>query len=835
VPPLISRIAQRLSARERICHNICRRKKRRVLLAALLEFLNQRHLTSMAFNPPRAVHFSTQSLTDDAFARAATSLSPRRGLRQLPFADLSTAGVLACALTAGLLASTPGTARAETKPAASKAATAKSRPAKPPLATAKAKASPQACVAKTSGVVSIVSRPRVSPIGALQSISASSRWTGAENSNTKAATPVGDDVEETNTTISALPAAPVSRSPIQLAAAPQTKTQTETTVEKIAVTQNPAENVEKAVPAPSSHYPASNSPENSVSPAVGSPQMLSLAVSTVIPKETVSNETIAPVAETQSGEPLMGTVDFSAGVLQAGSTPVVEAAPADGAQAGAVSSPSRLYAPSISYEGGTIVAQGTPENPVRLESPGARIIAQSVRLDTVGKTVSAQGTVRVERQLKVQRYTAFGEKQRSKKGDSEIVTETLQGENFEYNYETKQGQLGATKMRLANFNISAESLIINGQKYVAHNVVVRPGGLSDEEIKIYGTPPFNLRLRDFTVDLSKPAATGAEVSDTGKNDSASVNFGGRAYGKGGWLYFKNTRILPVPSAFLNRSLGKREESTYQITPRISTNSSDGILLTTKLYFPIARENPDRLSLAADVGISTKIGFRGGVELESSNRLGNFSLGARINDIVETQLTNRIELDRLPELRYSTPKLALFDLPGGRSAGLKFGFVAGDYRERFTDGSRETRSSRLQGQMLFTTRLARRDGPYLDLFARASQYSVQPENLRTAGFEVGYMGPLTRRLSGRFSYSATSVSGSTPFRFDQIEIRRELRATFDILLTPRYIIPIDLRYDVDRHELRDKRFGILRNYKTFAYGVTYQSSRREIQLEIRQGF
>jgi hypothetical protein len=364
---------------------------------------------------------------------------------------------------------------------------------------------------------------------------------------------------------------------------------------------------------------------------------------------------------------------------------------------------------------------------------------------------------------------------------------------------------------------------------------VRPGGLSDEELKIYGTPPFNLRAREFTVDLSKPAATGAQVSDTGKEDNASVNFGGRAYAKGGALYFKNTRILPVPSAFLNRSFGKREEKTYQITPRISTNSADGILVTTKLYFPIARKNPELLSLAADIGLSTKIGFRGGVQLESSNRLGEFGLSARINDIVDNQLTNRIELDRLPELRYSPPSLALLTLPGGRRAGLRFGFLAGDYRERFTDGSRETHSSRLQAQVRFTTRLARRDGPYLDLFARASQYSAQPENLRTAGFEVGYIGSVTDRVTGQFSYSATSVSGSTPFRFDEIEIRKELRATFDILLTPRYIIPIDLRYDVDRRELRDKTIGILRNYKTFAYGVTYQSARKEIKLQIRQGF
>ena len=45
-------------------------------------------------------------------------------------------------------------------------------------------------------------------------------------------------------------------------------------------------------------------------------------------------------------------------------------------------------------------------------------------------------------------------------------------------------------------------------------------------------------------------------------------------------------------------------------------------------------------------------------------------------------------------------------------------------------------------MRFTTRLSRDTGPYHDLFARAAKYSNHFENLRTAGFEIGYTGPLT---------------------------------------------------------------------------------------------
>ena len=39
----------------------------------------------------------------------------------------------------------------------------------------------------------------------------------------------------------------------------------------------------------------------------------------------------------------------------------------------------------------------------------------------------------------------------------------------------------------------------------------------------------------------------------------------------------------------------------------------------------------------------------------------------------------------------------------------------------------------------------------------------------------------------------------------------------------------------RSRFRDQTFGVLRSYKTFAYGVTYQTARRDLRLEIRRGF
>ncbi|HVF10633.1 MAG TPA: hypothetical protein VNA16_07515, partial [Abditibacteriaceae bacterium] len=339
------------------------------------------------------------------------------------------------------------------------------------------------------------------------------------------------------------------------------------------------------------------------------------------------------------------------------------------------------------------------------------------------------------------------------------------------------------------------------------------------EDKIYGRPPFNLRAKTVTLDAGQQSGNSRVVVS------------------GAGLYYKNTRLLPVPSYVLRvgGGGGRRENQAFQLTPRVSFNSVDRMLVTTRLRLPLSGDS-ERLALNADIGASARIGFRGGLLLEARTGLGIFSLQGRRSDIVTTQLTNRIELDRIPELEYSSPAVPLFGLPGGHRAGLSFAASYGRFTERRIGSDSNTiRSTRQQAIIAFTTRLAPADGPYLYAFARASRYPTLDMRYRTVGLEVGYEGSLTRYIRGQFSYRTTSISGETPFRFDEVEIAREIRTTFDLQFTPRWLIPIDLRYDLDRDTLRDKQFGLLRSYKTFAYGVTYQTARHELRLELRRGF
>ena len=473
-----------------------------------------------------------------------------------------------------------------------------------------------------------------------------------------------------------------------------------------------------------------------------------------------------------------------------------------------------LEAASVSYSGTTIMATGTPETPVRFTSAAGLIVAQQVQLDTDTQQLQASGQVQFERERQVRRKELRPRRLPSNSA-TETFRETAFGNDLNYNFQTGEGTLDGAKLRLSALTITAQSLIINGQDYRARNVILRPGGLSDEELKIYGTPPFSLHAREVT------------AAPVEKNGAVRQ----RVTLRGGGLYFGKTRLLPVPNYSFFPGGGPSNNS--RITPGISLNSADRLLVTTSFNFPINRLNPDRLNASADVGYSARVGFRGGLGLNSATPAGNFALDLRKSDVISSQLTNRIELDRKPEFTYRSPAFLQFNL-GKQRAGFAFDGGAGDFTERLIGRDTRVSDTRARARLILTTRLQPGPGAFARLFSAYSSYG-KGGTYRNNGVEVGYDGQLLNRLRGQISVRLTDVKGNTPFRFDRVEIRRELRATVDYQLAPRYIIPIDLRYDLQQSRFRDQTFGVLRSYKTFAYGLAYQTSRHDLRLEIRQGF
>ena len=492
--------------------------------------------------------------------------------------------------------------------------------------------------------------------------------------------------------------------------------------------------------------------------------------------------------------------------------------------------PGHLEAGKVRYAGDTISLTAAPGSLVRLQSGPVLITAERIVVNIADKNLTASGRVVVQRtrlaartilEPRALRNRVRGNRRGARPSAIGPTTETLSGSDLRFDYVTNRGELDAAHLRLEGFDLTSARVSINGRRYQAFNVVLRPGGLSEEELKIYGTPPFNLRAKRITF-LTDPV-----------RDRSSATASGAS------LYFKNTKILPIPS-FIIRAAGnrgpRRSPTAYTLSPRVAYNSADGLLASLRLRFPLT-SNLNRAALFADVGLSQRIGFRGGFSVESySNRLGDIALSARVSDIVTTQLTNRIELNRLPEIEYQSPILPLVRWGNGRGVGVSTVLNAGRYRERTIGSSAPVvTSSRVQNSFGLTTRINDSDGPYLDVFRTSSHYGETSQRYVNTGLEVGYAGQLVPRVRGLFSFRSIALRGDTPFRFDEVEIPREVRSTFDVELSKRYLLPIDLRYDLDRKEFRDKSIGLLRSYKAFAYGMSYQAARRELKFEFRSGF
>ena len=463
------------------------------------------------------------------------------------------------------------------------------------------------------------------------------------------------------------------------------------------------------------------------------------------------------------------------------------------------------------------MAQGDAQTPVVFRSGLGRLQALEVRLDTNEKTVRATGDVQLERESVVSRRE-LRSPQLPTLSRRERVTETVFGQNLNFNFKTQTGSLDNGVLQTAQVDFRAERLEINGQRYIARQAVIRPGGLSPEELRIYGTPP--LSLRAGTISVRRDAGT----------NRTSIS------ARGAGLYFKSTRILPLPSAILRYGVGGNN-SAFRITPRIGYNSTDGVLVAGRFGVPLARD-PQALSLSADLGLSQRVGFRGGFVLSSTQPWGDLSLAAKRLDVVQTQLTNQLQLDRKPELTYQSPAFATFGLGNGGRAGFSLDAGYGLFTERSRNPDNPiapVSSDRAQARLVFSTRLNPQPGPFLRAFASTSRYSRAKTHYNATGVEFGYGGQIFDRVSGEVSLRLTQLSGQTPFRFDLVEIPRELRTTFDVAVTPRYVLPFDFRYDLDQSKVRDATFGILRSYKVFAYGLVYQTARKDLRLEVRSGF
>jgi lipopolysaccharide export system protein LptA len=392
--------------------------------------------------------------------------------------------------------------------------------------------------------------------------------------------------------------------------------------------------------------------------------------------------------------------------------------------------------------------------------------------------------------------------------DDKGQTRDITGAALRYDLDQRRGTLDNAQIVVEQLNFRGEQIQVQMQDKHFSMTSVMVTACAREN------PHFSLRARMIDVTLE---------------DEASV--------RGVSLFWGKRKLFTLPRVnFLMPGASKEPRRRRSLMPTPSFNKNDGLLLRTGYTLPLIEEKPGSkqgLFANVDLGYSTQRGFRGGPSLvyrttfasPTKNEKTGFSIAlkAKEKDGVEDHFNSRLLVDRRPELEVRAQPFTVV------SKRLILDAVAavGDYDE-FPSGMS---SSRKYFALNLDTRAPGATSPFYGrLFAEKRDYDNS--DMRVLGLEVGVQGMIPRRAKGRISYVTTNIHGVTPFEFDQILIPHELRAEVDVRLDRNWMFPLDLRYDLDRNEFRDKRIGILRTLDCIGYGVSYDSARKEIKLEVR---
>lgn len=334
------------------------------------------------------------------------------------------------------------------------------------------------------------------------------------------------------------------------------------------------------------------------------------------------------------------------------------------------------------------------------------------------------------------------------------------------------------------------------------------------------------------------------------------------------IYFGNTRLISLPSLAINVGRGDDRQT---IIPRPGYSSDDGLFLASKYSLIDTAEQDVNLRLR----LTSRNSIQGGITASSTiagdareappylpdsdselreesvllprvrrdvlvfptdrqrepllSAFGGALVRERMYDIDQRNLM----VTRLPELgvRYVSPQLDISRVTGQPEAGVRYEARAcwGKYKES-PDGER---AGRLDVRSTASTTLATfGESTALRLagLARYSSYDTG-ESYRVIGgaLDVSRIFPSGSFASIRFL--AHGTSGSTPFEFDDIDIKRELQAV-GRYVRGRNTYGILLDYDLDKSSLRDWEFSISRKLHCLEPGISWRNRFSQISFTVK---
>ncbi len=276
-------------------------------------------------------------------------------------------------------------------------------------------------------------------------------------------------------------------------------------------------------------------------------------------------------------------------------------------------------------------------------------------------------------------------------------------------------------------------------------------------------------------------------------------------------------------------------------PSITGGSSqiDGLYVATNLDYTLSPTT----ALAVTGRLGTNGVVRGGLTVAREVRLptpltrGTLSLVATTREDVKNRLLDsderidaRLEnltIDRMPALQLDVPEVTLPKLIAG--CHLKTGVSVGRYRET------PTRIDATRGQAWGILRSPNIPVGSARLWSEVGVRSAIYEGSmhHTYVTQVSFESPRDRKVYYQLSYLHRGSEGSTPFIFDRVLMPDEFFSQIEVPLTKsgRLALNLGTRYDLQRHEVRDRTLTAIVREDCISYGLIYNQAERSYSLGV----
>ncbi len=289
--------------------------------------------------------------------------------------------------------------------------------------------------------------------------------------------------------------------------------------------------------------------------------------------------------------------------------------------------------------------------------------------------------------------------------------------------------------------------------------------------------------------------------------------------KGAAVELYGVRIPLVPS--FSFTVGGEEKGASPLIPVPSYSSRDKLFLPYRLSF--SGPQADLQS-----SLTLKLTQRRGIRAHSQNIYtgANWQAEGMVSQTEDyyAELGDYLVLDRRPQLQY-TKFSADPDQERGWAGSVTLANIIEDLKEDDDDPSpRPTvREQSVQLGLRYDSRSSSADteeGEWYSLAGRQSFYSTG-DNYRDLALTAGASRQISNNLKGSLSLTHHITGGRTPFLYDRVEVRTELRPDIDLRMSPKWSVRTNGRYDVGSGKLRDYEVELRRRAHALTWALRYR--------------